>query len=270
VRLRFINVLASCLILSFGFSGMLVAAPDATKDKDKVIPMTKVEKLIFEKKHLKQIHGKQLLTYAFERESIFGDAFKDVITLDVRDEAEADFKTIKFGFFTDRRRRPYPGFSKVSTNPLLTMYFNRDAWDLARRIKAKGVANYLRNRIMDGIGTVKDIEVTKVKFEGREIDAKRITFRPYEKDENRHNFVHYADLEYQITIAEDVPGMLYEIVSKVPPHKGEVPPHYIARLKKGGMASLAAEAEIVNKLKITDKPLIVERLVFQKMDEIDG
>ncbi len=270
MQLRFICVLVGCFIINSGYSAVATAAPDAKEKTEQVVELTEAEKLVFEEQHLKEVNGHQSLIYSFERTSVFGDAFKDEIKLDVRDEAEAGYKSISFEFFSKDRRRPYPSFSNVATNPLLVLYFNKDAWDLARRIKAKGTVNYLRNRIMDAIGDVKKIDEITVQYNGKDIKAKRITFSPYAKDKNRHNFVHYADIEYQMVLSSEIPGMLYEIISRVPPHDGEIPAHFITRLKKGGMISLATESEKVNKLKITDKPLIMERLRFKQMEKVDG
>ena len=157
----------------------------------------------------------------------------------------------------------------MTSNPLLVLYFNKDVWDLARRIKARGVANYLRNRILDGMSRAKEITKGVCVLDGREVPGQRIAFEPYGADENRHHLVHYSWIRYEIVLSEAVPGALCEIRTVVPYPDEKTPAHFLAKLRKSGMFSLAEEVERVNKLTKTSAPLFVERLVFDRLSR-DG
>jgi len=247
----------------------LVAADSETKkspqDNEKLEPLTPVQVLVFDEPHMSNVKPGQTLAYVFERKSLLKDGYSDVIDLKVTAGDKPDVRTVEFDFFRNERRRPYPSMGYVSSNPLLTIYFNKDAWDLARRIKAKGVVNYLRNRILDGLAKGGEISQSTCSYQGKDVPAKKIVFEPFAKDKNKHHLVYYSAIRYELTLAPSVPGGVCEIISSVPYPTEKIPDHFLAKLKKSGMLSLAKEAEQVNKLEKTDQPLIVERVRFDKV-----
>ncbi len=263
----------AALLLAVGVFGFApVATPHATAAESKdpaavnqaegKIELTPVEKLIFDTEHMKNASAGQTLKYSFERKGQLGDDFTDTVELRVRKGDQSSGKTVDLEFFTGSRRKPYPDFSNVTANPLLTVFFNKDAWYLARRIKAKGTANYLRNRILDGLHEVKSIKDATCSYGGKDVPAKSITFAPFAQDKNKHHLVHYHAIEYTILLASDVPGGLCSITSVIPDQKEGVPDHYVARLKKQGMRELAGEADKVNLAKGKGLPILTETLSF--------
>lgn len=240
-----------------------------------IVQLTDVQKTIFDKFHLKNVRPGQTLTYRFERKGLLGDDYKDEVHLMVTSGRTEQARTVGFRFFSGNRRRPYPELSDVTSNPLLTLYFNKDVWDLARRIKARGVANYLRNRILDSLAQASNMQdavcVLPAGADGaagsQEVTGKRVVISPYRKDENRHHLVHYSSMQYEIIVSDDVPGGVCEISTVVPFPSEKTPEHFLLTLKKSRMLSLAAEVEKVNKLKTTKVPLIVERLQFLKVSD---
>ncbi|GJM02253.1 MAG: hypothetical protein DHS20C08_07540 [Rhodomicrobium sp.] len=254
------------LISSLGIGGNLLAAeektPAAKEAKSETVEFNEAEMLVFETNHMKTAKPGQTLAYNFERVSKLGDGFTDSVELLVNKGEGAGEKQVELQFFTGERRRPYPSFGHVEANPLLTVFFNKDAWGLARRIKAKGTANYLRNRIIDGFHDVKKIEEATCEVNGAKVPGKLIRFQPFASDKNAHHLVHYHAIEYRITLSPDVPGGVCSIQSVIADQKDGVPDYYIARLKKQGMRDLASEAAKVNKSKGDGEPIIVETLSY--------
>ena len=252
----------------FAIFSPVLAIEQGGGDRDqkavKALPLSPVQKLVFDQFHLKNVMPGQTLHYLFERKGVFGDDYTDKIDLFIKGGA-AEARTVGFRFFSGNRRRPYQDLTEVTSNPLLVLYFNKDVWDLARRIKARGVANYLRNRILDGMGKAKEITKSVCVLAGREVPGQRIVFEPYGADENRHHLVHYSGIRYEIVLSDAVPGALCEIRTVVPYPEEKTPAHFLAKLKKSGMFSLAEEVEKVNKLTQTAAPLFVERLVFDRV-----
>lgn len=260
---------SAVVALMFGLTGHVsigIAAegkdPATSEKAEAEVKLTPVETLIFDTNHMNNVAGGQTLKYSFERKGALGDDFSDTVALKVTQGDSGKGKTVNMAFFTGERQKPYPEFSNAKANPLLIVFFNKDAWYLARRIKAKGVANYLRNRIIDGLHQVKSIEATTCSFDGKDVPAQLITFAPFSKDENRHHLVHYQALQYNVVLADDVPGGVCSISSVVPNQKEGVPEHYVNRLKKQGMQQLAAEAEKVNMVKGKGVPVVTETLTF--------
>lgn len=250
----------------FGFASIANAAeskdPAAATQDEATIKLTPVETLIFDTEHMKNVNAGQTLKYTFERKGQLGDDFTDTVDLRVVQGDASSGKTVDLQFFTGSRYKPYPNFSNVTANPLLTVFFNKDAWYLARRIKAKGTANYLRNRILDGLHKVKSIADASCSYDGKEVPGKSVTFAPFEQDKNKHHLVHYHAIEYTIVLANDVPGGVCSISSVIPDQKEGVPDHYVTRLKKQGMRELASEAEKVNIAKGKGEPIVTETLTF--------
>lgn len=237
-------------------------AADKQHDKGPGYKYNEAESLIFGLSHMDNVDFGHTLKYSFERKGVFGDDFKDRIEMDVSKGEGENNKSVAFHFFSGKHRRPYPPFGFVSANPLLTLYFNKDAWDLARKIKAKGTANFLRNRVVDGISKVKKVETAECSYDGKKHAAKKISFRPFFGNESSHHLVHYALTEYQITISETIPGGVCEITSVVPQHVGGVPDHIAKKIKSAGMIQLGAEIDKVNTLKDVKAPLLTETLKF--------
>ncbi len=257
-----------------GFAGgqqAIAAAKAADKTADKKLkPLTEVQTLLFDTPHMVNISPGKTVRYSFSRKSQLGDGFEDHIDLVVSAGETDKVRNVAFDFFQGERRLPYPALSYVTANPLLTIYFNKDAWALARRIKAKGVANYLRNRILDGLAGVKSTKPTKCIYEGQEIEGEMIVFAPFAKDENRHHLVHYSGIEYQIVLSNDIPGGVCEIRSSVPFPSEKAPAHFINEMKKSGMLSLAGETEKVNQLTTNTDSLIIEVMRFDGVAETKG
>lgn len=263
---QFCLLVSCCFIAVLGpvVVGFAASSKDGKNEKTSY-EYNEAETLIFGLSHMDNVTYGQTLKYNFERRGVFGDDFKDSIELSVSKGEGEKNKSVSFKFFSDSKNRPYPDFGFVSANPLITLYFNKDAWDLSRKIKAKGTANYLRNRIIDGIGRVKTIEKTTCTYQGTEYPAELLRFEPYKGDENRHHLVHYALISYELTIAKDLPGGLCRIKSIVPQHVGGVPDHFREKIRKAGMIQLANEADLVTSLKDVKKPLLVEILTFDSV-----
>lgn len=269
VRLLYFQVicglLTAGLVVGISPDPTAHAAGDKTAKTEKLKKLTKAETLLFETPHLVNVSPGQTLHYSFQRISRLGDGYKDHVSLKVDAGETRDVRNVSFEFFTGERRRPYPPLSYVTANPLLTIYFNRDAWGLAGRIKAKGVANYLRNRILDALGDEFEISSATCRYQDRDVEGKTLQFQPFAKDKNRHHLVHYSAMRYEITISDELPGGLCQIKSIVPYPSERTPDHFLEKLKKSGMMSLASEVDVVRGLDKRDEPLIVEMLSFEQV-----
>ncbi|GAA6210415.1 hypothetical protein NBRC116602_01550 [Hyphomicrobiales bacterium 4NK60-0047b] len=246
-------------------SGATAAEQKNAKSDDPKFKYNEVETLVFGLSHMDNVSYGQTVKYNFERKGVFGDDFKDTIELVVSKGEGENNKSVAFNFFSGKHSRPYPAFGFVETNPLLTLYFNKDAWDISRKIKAKGTANYLRNRIVNAIGKVKTLGKTVCQYNGVDHPAEIVSFEPYKGDESSHHLVHYALTKYELTLSKGIPGGLCKIKTVVPQHEGGVPDHIRQKIKKAGMIQLAEETELVTSLKDVKKPLLVEVLTFDSV-----
>ncbi len=267
---------ASLILIVFSFSllfsmqtlfssGAVAVEQKDGKSDNKKYGYNEVETLVFDFPHMDNVSFGQTVKYNFERTGVFGDNFKDTIELVVSKGEGKNNKSVGFNFFSGKNNRPYPPFGFVKSNPLLTLYFNKDAWDLSRKIKAKGTANFLRNRIVSGISAVKTIGKTVCKYNGVDYPGQVISFEPYKGNESSHHLVHYALIKYELTLSKDIPGGLCKIKSVVPQHVGGVPDHIRKKIKKAGMVQLAKETELVTSLKDVKKPLLIEVLTFDSV-----
>lgn len=271
-QLHFVHIFLIIFSLLLSVAGVVIAPIEAlaaeeekTNADGKTHGYNAAETLIFDLSHMDNVSFGQTLKYNFERKGVFGDDFKDTIELVVSKGDGDKNKSVAFNFFNGKHNRPYPAFGFVSANPLLTLYFNKDAWDLSRKIKAKGTANYLRNRIIDGIGKVKKIGKSVCSYQGQDYPAQVISFEPYKGDKNSHHLVHYALIKYELTLSKDIPGGLCKIKSVVPQHVGGVPQHFRDKIKRAGMSLLTKEADVATSLKDVKKPLVVEMLTFDSV-----
>lgn len=244
--------------------GPAVAAQDGKPGEQQ--RLTLAEKLIFKTPHMVSIKPGKTLRYKFNRQSRLGDGFEDDVVLKVSAGESAGEREVAFEFFSGERRKPYPKLGNVTSNPLLTINFNKDAWYLARRIKAKGVANYLRNRILESLAAVKDVKATSCHYNGKDVPAQSFEFAPFAKDENRHHLVHYSHISYRIIMAKSLPGGVCMLESTVPFPAEETPDHFVIEMTKSGMLTLADETKKVKALEKNKEPLIVEQMWLDGVD----
>lgn len=219
-------------LLGLSLSVCLAAAPlagatDAPSPAAEEVTFSEAETLMWMTDQLKAVTAPVIITYDFVKDGSYEEGFQDRVSFTVSKINPDGMKAASLEFFTGPRNFPVPPVDSTDVNPVLKIYFQGDVYEMNRLTDPDGKSRerwrYFQRRIKFALAEEAKVEPVKISFEGREYDAKRISFEPYRTDPKRKEFEKFADKRYSVTVADELPGYLYEIVTEVPARQGEAP-----------------------------------------------
>jgi hypothetical protein len=175
--------------------------------------ITVPEKLLFLSKHFEDTKESKL-TYTYRHEGEDPEAFSDEVSLDILQHHPDGTVSVTAHFLTGPRLLSLPTLEQAEGNPVILGFLERDIQQMKR--VTGGSTGYFRRRIRLALAAP-DLPVTdiKVKYDGREVAAQKITIHPYEKDPLRERFGKYADKAYIFVLSDAVPGSLYSMYTTI-------------------------------------------------------
>jgi len=199
------------LSLRFGLIGLLVLACMPYPASGQERPAD----ILFSRPHLSNLPAGTELIYELERKSSdparLGPSFNDEIALVITAAARNGGRDVDLRVFTGERERKIDSITEMTGNPLLVFFLDRAVSDMARL--TGGTAPYLKDRLRAGLRDKAVSEPVKVAFEGKTLDATRITVRPFENDMNTARMLGFEGSRFEFVLAEAAPGMLLEMSS---------------------------------------------------------
>jgi hypothetical protein len=222
-------------VVAVGSYAVSAKAADEPKPADAAASgQPKATDLIFEQKHLANVKPGETIDYKFSRstsdEKILGQSFKDDITLKVVADKEGGNKDVELQIYTGERARDLQKLEKFSINPVFAVFFSQAVSTFNQL--AGGQVNYLQKSFSDGWLKAK-VEPVKVAYNGKQIDAYRISMAPYVGDKYESKMQGWESAQYVVTVSKDVPG---EIVDLLATYHNRYPP---ALLKMSERITLA-------------------------------
>ena len=181
------------------------------------IVLSEAEELLWETDQLKNIDKKGILRYEFERKGTIDEGFTDFVELNILEVKDDGMKSAGITFFSGDRNQDVAPNESTNGNPILGVYLQGDVYEMNRL--TEGSWRYFHRRIKFALADDARIEPVTIKVDGKEVSAKKVTITPYENDPKRKMFEEYADKVYEITVSEDIPGMLYKIRTIIPGSK---------------------------------------------------
>ncbi len=186
---------------------------DPHKNRDEV-QLSEAEKLLWKTDQLVNITKPAVIRYEFERKGTMDDGFTDAVELMILKVKENGMKSAAVTFFTGDRNQEVPPNENTNGNPVLGIYLQGDVYEMDRL--TEGHWRYFHRRIKFALADDATVEPVTINVDGKELKAKKVTFRPYVKDPKRKLFEDYADKIYEVYISENIPGMLYKIHTVIP------------------------------------------------------
>ncbi len=178
------------------------------------IVLSDAEILLWETDQLSNIDKTGTIRYEFERTGSMEGGFTDFVELNINEIKEDGMKSAAVIFFSEERNQDVAPNENTNGNPVLGVYLQGDVYEMNRL--TEGSWRYFHKRIKLALADDAKIEPVIIKIDGKELNAKKVTITPYENDPKRKIFEQYADKIYEITVSEDIPGMLYEIRTIIP------------------------------------------------------
>jgi hypothetical protein len=223
--MRLSTVWGALLALVVALSSAAAAA--ATDDKataDKGGKPDAVD-MIFEHKHLANVDAGKELIYKFHRivsdPKLLGEPFADDITLKIVAAKPDGGRDVDLQIYTGDRARDLQQMPDRLHNPLFLVYFNQAVNTFSQL--AGGQRPYLTRAFSTGFKDKSKIEPVKVDYNGKKIDAYRITMAPYVGDQNESKMQGWEGAEYVVVLSDQVPGEVVDLIAKYKnKYKGEL------------------------------------------------
>lgn len=211
-----------------GFASPLPAfAAEQTPAAAEETKFSEAETLLWMTDQLAAVKAPSVLTYSFVKDGSYEEGFEDRVVFTVAKINPDGMKAAALDFFTGQRHFPVPPVDSTDVNPVLKVYFQGDVYEMNRLTDPDGKSRerwrYFQRRIKYALAESAKVELVKISFDGREYDAKRISFEPYKQDPKRAMFEKFADKRYVVTVADALPGYVYEIITEVPDENRPVP-----------------------------------------------
>ncbi|CAN1724961.1 DUF3108 domain-containing protein [Hyphomicrobium sp. 1Nfss2.1] len=202
--------------LALGSSAVAVMAADEAKPAGAAASaQPKATDLIFEQKHLANVEPGKTIDYKFERtvtdQKILGQPFTDDITLKVTADQADGKKDLELQIYSGDRARDLQKLQKFSINPVFAVFFSQAVSTFNQL--AGGQVNYLQSAFSNGWLQAK-VEPIKVTYNGKEIDAYRISMTPFAGDKYESKMQGWEGAEYAVIVSKDVPGQIVDLLAK--------------------------------------------------------
>lgn len=189
----------------------------------------KATDIIFEHKHLANLEPGKQIDYRFSRivsdAKLLGEPFADDITLKIVTGKPTGEKDVDLQIYTGDRARDLQKIPNVTINPVFIVYFKLAVSTLSTLTGEK--TGYLQNGFSTGLKDKSKIESVKVAYNGKTIDAYRITMSPYTDDRDAKKMQGYERAEFTMIVSDQVPGeivqmnSIYESTAKAAPRLEE-------------------------------------------------
>ena len=172
--------------------------------------------VLFETKHLANCGQGQDLAYRFQRAvsrpELLGQPFSDDIHLAVKAvNADGSRNLIMSVFTGERARDPLP-VPDMNGNPLLVLFLDRAVNNY--HSLAGGAQPYIKQQIRAALRDKAKVEPVKLDYQGKTVDALRVSVVPFIGDPNAAKMSGYEGSEFTFVVSNDVPGQFATMVSK--------------------------------------------------------
>lgn len=212
-----------------GFSALAGAGEDT---------FSEANTLLFLEDHLTQTDYAAEYVYLSQRSGAGDNDYSDRITMTALNAAGSDAKHVKFSAPDTDRGRQIQDIENARGNPLIMVFLQSDVLELADA--TGGHWRYFQKQMKLALENNAEVEPVTVAFQGKQVDGRRITVRPYASDQTRRNELgRFRDKTYEFILSDQIPGRIYELRSTVP-----------------------AEAD-------SNAP-VVEKLTLQAVEKVDG
>jgi hypothetical protein len=175
----------------------------------------KPAEVLFETRHLDKIGLGSEVTYRFERkvsdEKFLGAGFADDIRLGVVKINNKGEREVVFKVFTGPGARDPSNWPDLTINPILVFYLDRAVGNYGQL--AGGSLPYLKGKFRDALRDKAQIETIKFSYNGKDVDAFRITVRPYADDMHARKMEGFQDSKFTVVVSDEVPGYFLDLAS---------------------------------------------------------
>ena len=139
------------------------------------------------------------------------------VEMDVREVGPDGDKSVYFDLFTGKDRRQFGPMVAREQNPLILVLLQRDVSQMAQL--TGGASGYFQQQIRHAFNDPAESTPVEIELKDRKVQGTRLVMRPFERDPHLERFPQFKEKAYEFVVADDVPGGLYQLVTRVPDAK---------------------------------------------------
>jgi hypothetical protein len=175
---------------------------------------SEAERLIFLQEHLANTGGPGSLRYLYLEEAQGQPRVSDRAVLQLTAGADGRCCDVHGDYLSGPMAVRLPDIPDARSNPVL-LYFLEGEVRLLQRTTA-GQAAHFRRRIRQALADAGKITATRIRWEGRDLEARTVRVAPFLDDPFRPRFQEQAATEYAFVLSDAVPGGVYEMSATLP------------------------------------------------------
>ncbi len=181
------------------------------------------EQQVFLAPHLQGLRPGTVLRYAFVHGGTLEAGYGGPVELQLSAGAGGRCCDVASagGFPEAGGARALPGVEGASANPVILYFLEHDLREMQRL--TRGTMNHFRRRIRLALAEEASSEDARVRWQGRELPARRLQVSPYLGDPMRNRFEAYAAKRYEFVLG-DVPGGVVQLRTLLPGDTPGAPP----------------------------------------------
>ncbi len=189
---------------------LLLVFPPIVHAEDKY---SDAEVLLFETNHLKEITKPTILQYEFKKDGELENGFEDKVAVNIS-KVGSEGKTVSAEYLSGERKTDFTSVEGASGNPVVMYFLERDIREMQRLTGGK--PPYFKKRIRLSLADGAEVRPVKFSFDGKEVEGREIKITPYVNDPLKARFGKYVGKYYLFTLAEAVPGGVYQMRAIIP------------------------------------------------------
>ena len=171
------------------------------------------EALLFQARHLQNIHEPMALTYTYKKDASAESSFDDEVHLDVNQIKPDGGASVSMRFLSGSRKMDIPNIGDAQGNPALLGFLERDIVEMKRL--TGGSSNYFRKRIRLALAEAAQMRQVNFSYEGKQVAGQEVSIQPYLNDPMRERFEKYLNKRYVFILSSQVPGGIYQVRSSL-------------------------------------------------------
>lgn len=211
---RFTAVPAIRALTAFACAALLATGSTVAAAEEAAQDISAAERTLFMSDQLRGITPPARLDYRFHKGGSLEAGFDDRVSIALEAAADGGCCRSSGEFLSGERRMRLPDIEQAQGNPVLLYFLEHDVREMQRL--TQGQQAHFRKRIRMAIFRDAEVRETRFDYQGRSIAGSEIRITPYVDDPARHRFARLADKEYVFMIADEVPGGIYGIRTRVP------------------------------------------------------
>jgi hypothetical protein len=213
-----VAVAALCAAMSLGvvLATAVRAAgsdPAASSPSSPSSAPSEAETLVFMHPHLASTPP-GTLRYAYAEEHAGSAPVADHATLTLRRAPDGSCCAVHGDYLSGAQAMALPDIEHATSNPIV-LYFLEGEVRLMQRT-TNGQSAHFRRRIRQAFADEATVAPTTVSWQGRPVPAQVVHVAPYLTDPFRDRFAKDATLEYDIVVADAVPGGVWRLSATLP------------------------------------------------------